>query len=238
MSTRVVRPVNAPITQHWGNGATGPNGYHGHPGTDYAAGMGAPIVACADGVVTWAAPASGFGDHCVSIWHPELGVTSTYGHMEEHDVGYGQQVACGQRIGLADNQGYSFGSHLHFEIRPLNTPFGGNPPNIDSEQWLLLHLSGVLPNVPALTAADRAQIKRLQYLLGVTQDGYWGKQTDDALDVLRWKLLVPPRPVQVSATVKAIQHDIYHFGAADCDGIWGHKTDAAFLLARMCWLNR
>lgn len=139
MNARWVRPVIAPITQIWGNGATGPNGAGGHPGTDYGCPMGTPIKAASDGTVIYAGPASGFGDHAVSIWHPADGVTTTYGHMEAHFVWVGQHVAAGDVIGLADSQGFSTGSHLHFEVRRGFAAFGGNPPNIDSDLWLRQH---------------------------------------------------------------------------------------------------
>lgn len=39
-----------------------------------------------------------------------------YSHNSEADVQVGQQVSAGQKIGRQGNEGYSFGSHLHFEV--------------------------------------------------------------------------------------------------------------------------
>jgi len=39
-----------------------------------------------------------------------------YSHNSEADVQVGQQVSAGQQIGRQGNEGYSFGSHLHFEV--------------------------------------------------------------------------------------------------------------------------
>lgn len=238
-SLKVVRPVVAPITQRWGvvNGILQPGGVGGHPGTDYGAAMGAPIVAVADGVVSFAGYADGFGYHCVSIWHAQLGVTTTYGHGQAHYVATGQPVACGQHIVDCDTQGFSTGPHLHFEVRPLNTPFGGNPPNIDSEAWLVYHLNP--PVLPALSAKDRGQIALMQREIGVvTADGHWGKQTDDRMQTLRWKYLAPPRRAEAANFIRALQRDIFKFAPEDQDAIWGPKTDAAYQLARLCWLNK
>lgn len=232
----VCRPVNAPITQVWGNRAYGPNGYGGHPGTDYGCPNGTPILAPFSGEVLYAGYADGFGYHCVCIYSPALGVSCTLGHGQANYVVTGQQVTMGQHVADVDTQGFATGPHLHLEIRPGRQAFGANPPNIDPEAWLQLHLN--TPFIPALTAADRTAIKRMQEIIGVTQDGVWGKQTNDRMQTLRWKLLTPPNKAVVSSVVKLLQHDIYHFGAADNDGIWGPKTDAAMRLSQLCWLNK
>lgn len=232
-----VRPVIAPITQKWGNGEWGPLGQGGHPGTDYGCPMGTPIVAASDGVVTYAGPAEGFGDHAVSIWHGADGVTTTYGHMEAHYVSVGQTVAHGQIIGLADTEGYSTGPHLHFEVRPGGATFGGNPPNIDSDLWL--HNRGAYDNNPLspvgqLTQEQRLLIYFIQGVVHVHQDGGWGKQTDDALQTIRFHCLTPPNPAKKSTQVAQLQT---LFKVAT-DGVWGPATDKVYLLLRYVFLNK
>lgn len=50
------------------------------------------------------------------------GYTSTYAHMSGVNVYVGQEVAQGDVLGFVGNTGYSFGSHLHFEIRVDGDP--------------------------------------------------------------------------------------------------------------------
>ena len=107
-----------------------------HPGTDYAAPNGTPILAVADGIVTYAGPMSGYGN-AILINHTVDGqpVTSLYGHMWDGHfyVKTGDNVVAGQHIADVGSNGNSTGPHLHFEIRP-----GGGAP-IDSNQWLADH---------------------------------------------------------------------------------------------------
>lgn len=261
MSTTVVRPIDPAtpgyyISQYWGvvDGVQVPGGVGGHSGTDYAVPAGTPIRSAADGEVLYAGPASGFGDHAVAIWHPDLGVSTTYGHGEAHFVNTGDTVTAGQHIADVDSQGFSTGNHLHFEVRPMNAPWGGNPPNIDGEAWLSLHLSA--PVIPGLGPKDREAIVFLQRvglrMPAQYQTGFWGPLTDQAWQTLRWKSLINnkgfvlsstlpgQKPVKATPTsqIKECQRALFHFAASDQDGIWGAKTDAAFQLARMCWLNK
>lgn len=57
----------------------------------------------------------GFGNVIV-IYHHN-GFWTLYGHLSKINVKVGDQVRRGQVIGLEGNTGFSFGSHLHFEIK-------------------------------------------------------------------------------------------------------------------------
>src|SRR4051794_26710865 len=101
-----------------------------HAGTDFAAPIGTPEYAAADGVVLEAGPASGFG-LAVYIQHDNGDVT-VYGHMEQILVSPGQVVRAGDTIALLGNRGESTGPHLHFEVH-----VGGiNGQKIDPLPWL------------------------------------------------------------------------------------------------------
>ena len=93
-----------------------------HAGSDFAAPVGTPIYATADGVVTHAGWLSGYG-RLIKIRH-SFGVETRYAHLNAIRVEVGQRVSRGDRIGDMGNSGRSTGPHLHYEIR-----VNGNPVN-------------------------------------------------------------------------------------------------------------
>ena len=103
-----------------------------HAGTDYAAKAGTPIMAVADGIVTYAGTMGGYG-HAIDIKHIIDGqqVTTRYGHMWAGHlyVKTGDRVTAGQHIADVGSDGMSTGPHLHFETRVAGA-------TVDSDQWL------------------------------------------------------------------------------------------------------
>lgn len=93
-----------------------------HNGTDFAAPIGTPIYATADGVVTHAGWSSGYG-RLTKIQH-EFGIETRYAHQNRIRVSVGERVSRGQHIGDIGNSGRSTGPHLHYEVR-----VGGRPVN-------------------------------------------------------------------------------------------------------------
>lgn len=93
-----------------------------HNGTDFAAPTGTPIYAPADGVVTFAGWASGYG-RLIKMQHA-FGIETRYAHLSQIRVDVGQRVSRGAQIGDIGNSGRSTGPHLHYEIR-----VGGRPVN-------------------------------------------------------------------------------------------------------------
>ena len=69
-----------------------------------------------DGTVINSGPASGYGQW-IRIQHDD-GSISVYGHMSTLAVGVGERVYAGQYIAGMGSEGFSTGSHLHFEIHP------------------------------------------------------------------------------------------------------------------------
>lgn len=105
------------------------NGSGGHPGMDIYSGQGKPIFAAAAGVVTHAGAVTGYGPNFVAIKH-DNGLGTSYGHMSSKSVNVGDIVVQGQQIGEEGNEGYSFGSHLHFNVFPGEYS-GGDTPNVN-----------------------------------------------------------------------------------------------------------
>jgi len=88
-----------------------------HRGIDIAAPVGTPVVAAADGVVTYSRWNSGGYGYLVELTHAD-GTTTLYGHNSRLLVAEGQQVSQGQQLAQMGSTGRSTGPHLHFEIRP------------------------------------------------------------------------------------------------------------------------
>jgi murein DD-endopeptidase MepM/ murein hydrolase activator NlpD len=85
-----------------------------HRGIDFGAGYGAPIVAAADGQITRAGWAGGYGRQ-VRIAHSG-GISTSYSHMSRLVVEPGSSVRQGQLIGYVGSSGLSTGPHLHYEV--------------------------------------------------------------------------------------------------------------------------
>lgn len=86
-----------------------------HSGIDFAASIGTPIYATADGkVVTVDVKFSGYGK-LVEVDHG-FGYKTRYAHMHEFAVRPGQNVKRGDLIGYVGNTGLSTAPHLHYEV--------------------------------------------------------------------------------------------------------------------------
>lgn len=84
--------------------------------------LGANIVATKSGVVKTNAWNEGGYGWWVAIEH-DNGVFSRYGHMKQQsNIRVGTKVNQGDTIGYVGSTGRSTGPHLHFEIRPNNSP--------------------------------------------------------------------------------------------------------------------
>ena len=87
-----------------------------HTGLDIGgAPLGAPVVAAADGIVTYAGWLGGYGN-CVMINHGD-GIVTLYGHGNEVLTEVGKQVKQGDIIMALGSTGNSTGPHCHFEVR-------------------------------------------------------------------------------------------------------------------------
>jgi murein DD-endopeptidase MepM/ murein hydrolase activator NlpD len=86
-----------------------------HTGIDFAAAIGTPIYATADGkVAEVSVKFSGYGK-MVEIDHG-FGYRTRYAHMHDFAVRSGQNVKRGDLIGYVGNTGLSTAPHLHYEV--------------------------------------------------------------------------------------------------------------------------
>lgn len=86
-----------------------------HTGIDFAASIGTPVYATADGTVSKVdVRFSGYGK-MVEIDHG-FGYRTRYAHMHDFAVRTGQHVKRGDLIGYVGNTGLSTAPHLHYEV--------------------------------------------------------------------------------------------------------------------------
>ena len=88
-----------------------------HIGIDFAAPLGTPVAAVADGEVVHVGPNGGYGN-LIIIDHGD-GHHTYYAHLSAYaqEMRIGLQVRRGEEIGQVGSTGFSTGPHLHFEIR-------------------------------------------------------------------------------------------------------------------------
>jgi murein DD-endopeptidase MepM/ murein hydrolase activator NlpD len=118
-----------------------------HEGIDFAAALGTPIRAAADGVINFAGTQNGYGN-VVVIKHWSS-YSTAYAHMSRFASGVkkGMKVNQGDVIGYVGMTGWATGPHLHYEFRVDNKP--RNPLTIN------------VPNTQALAGADLQRFRSM-----------------------------------------------------------------------------
>jgi murein DD-endopeptidase MepM/ murein hydrolase activator NlpD len=107
--------LNTYITSGYGGRADPFGGGRGfHKGIDFHARKGDPVLAVADGVVSYAGVRSGYGN-VVEVDHGN-GYVTRYAHNSRLVVRVGDLVRSGQQIAKAGSTGRSTGAHVHFEV--------------------------------------------------------------------------------------------------------------------------
>jgi murein DD-endopeptidase MepM/ murein hydrolase activator NlpD len=103
-----------------------------HLAVDYAAPTGTPVIAVANGIVTFAGWNNGGYGNLVEIKHNN-GLTTGYAHLSQIAPGLhtGQAVRQGERVGAVGQTGLATGPHLHFSMARGGKPI--NPLSMKSE---------------------------------------------------------------------------------------------------------
>ena len=91
-----------------------------HSAYDVANREGTPIIAPANGVVTYIGKKGAYGK--LMIINHGYGLVTRYGHLKSFDVKKGTKVKRGDVIAKMGNTGRSTGPHLHYEVRLNGVP--------------------------------------------------------------------------------------------------------------------
>ena len=114
-------PVEGQVTGSFGERIDPFNGEGAfHSGVDISANVGSPVIAPADGVVTFADFLGGYG-RAIMVDHGH-GISTRYGHLSSFGVAAGQYIHRGDTIGYVGLSGRSTGPHLHYEVRINDVP--------------------------------------------------------------------------------------------------------------------
>jgi len=120
-STPTLLPARGWITSYYGHRASPYSGrVKMHEGLDIGGDIGTPIIAPADGIVTYSGEKPGFGI-LVQLDHG-YGLETIFAHAKSSKVKLGEKVKRGTTIAQVGNTGISTGPHLHYEIRVNGTP--------------------------------------------------------------------------------------------------------------------
>ena len=130
-----------------------------HLGTDFGTGIGAPVLATADGVIRFAGRDGGYGN-LVKINHGN-GYETRYAHLSRFAPGIrpGRRVEQGQVVGYSGGTGVVTAPHLHYELRrhgaalnPRNVRLPAQPPvpeeQMEAFQRVVAERAELLPPVP------------------------------------------------------------------------------------------
>ena len=85
-----------------------------HKGIDFEADVGDPVLAVADGVVSYSGVRSGYGN-VIEIDHGN-GYVTRYAHNSRLERRVGELIRAGQEIAKAGSTGRSTGAHVHLEV--------------------------------------------------------------------------------------------------------------------------
>jgi len=93
----------------------GPRSGRHHNGIDIRAAVGTPVIATADGVVSFSGNMSGYGQ-LVVIDHGN-GIETVYAHLHSRAIEEGQVVKKHDKIGTLGASGNATTPHVHYEVR-------------------------------------------------------------------------------------------------------------------------
>lgn len=166
-------PCDKSLYQYWNLKA--------HNGLDIPCNDEEPIIASHDGEVVEVSndESAGLG---IVLWDREQKIKTIYWHLKKMFVSVGDKVNQYAIIGLADNTGFSSGTHLHFGLKQTND--NGTTINYDNgyagavDPWIYL----VWFNNMKLTENMVLALQSLEGYFDPAGAKYWsGKELEDYL---------------------------------------------------------
>lgn len=131
-STPTIWPVKGWLTAGFGYRRSPFTGLRQmHEGVDISNTVGTPIIAPADGIVSYAGPLGGFGN-VISIDHGHR-ISTFYAHLKQQRASQGQRIKRGDVIASVGTTGRATGPHLHYEIQVNGAPVDPSKYVIDTE---------------------------------------------------------------------------------------------------------
>jgi len=231
----------------------GSDTYSGHGGTDFGgggfAGMeeGRDIVAASDATVLYTSDGAfdecttgdcegggGFGNY---VWVEDAaGYDIIYAHLAQWSVAVspGDDVVCGQPLGLMGSSGHSTGPHLHLEVRDPDgakiDPFAGDCSQTPSS---MCAFQGPYDALPAVQCGEPPECAPAELLTcddarTASNDGPGSAQATYFYGCTEWTYTGPEiaysfvtdldEPVTVTVTGLTDDLDLYVLGSDACDG--------------------
>jgi hypothetical protein len=205
-----------------------------HFGIDVSMPCGTPLVAVADGEVIYVDNlAFGAGPHNLILRHPQVGLTTLYGHLlDRPPVQPFQPVKAGQVVGFSGDPDITCDSrpHLHFEVRSLDYRTAYNPLDYIDAPWDVL--AGIGPFGYPLFQQDLDNARRWIFLDdqppvsfgGMRLNNYPRSLPDDRPPANPpLPLAAFPLPADATWQLTPLGYD------GCCITFWWHPTDSARL---------
>lgn len=106
-----------------------------HCGVDITNKLGTPVIATANGVVSFVGRLAGYGN-MVKINHGHE-IQTVYAHLSDAYVEVGQEIKRYEIIAAVGNTGRTVGPHLHYEVRVAGKTVGPEGYFLDAEENLI-----------------------------------------------------------------------------------------------------
>ena len=227
--------------------------YSGHNGSDFGGGgftgmeEGRDITAASDATVLYTndgeydecttGDCDGGGGYGNYVWVEDVyGNEVIYAHMAQWsvEVSPGDEVVCGQLLGLMGSSGHSTGPHLHFEIRngagDRIDPFEGGCSETTPTMWVG---QGPYDGLPLIQCGEPAECIPAQTItcgdtVSTSNDGPGSQSATFYYGCTEWMYTGPEisyefitdldEPVTVSLTGNTADLDLYALESALCNG--------------------